>query len=65
MPLLEDEGMKSGPPQGYKRYHKSSSSDSNKDLYQESIDVMQLALVSPTSGEWIQVKKKIGKKGKT
>ena len=65
MPLLEDEGMKSGPPQGYKRYHESSPSDSDKELHQESIDAMQLVVVSPTYGGWIQVNKKQGKQGKT
>ena len=65
MPLQVDESTKSNPPQGHKRYHESSSSNSDKELHHDSIDVMQLALVSPASGGWIQVKKKQEKKGKT
>ena len=65
MPLQEDESTKSGPPQGHKRYHESSSSNSDKELLHDSIAASQLALVSSTLGEWIQVKKKLGKKGKT
>ena len=65
MPLQEDECTKSGPPQGHKRHHESSSSDSDKELHHDSIDAMQLALVSLALERWIQVKKKQGKKGKT
>ena len=65
MPLQEDESMKNDPPQGHKIHHESSSSESDKEIHHDSIDVMQLALVFPTSGGWIQVKKKQGKKGKT
>ena len=65
MPLQEDEITKSGPPQGNKRYHESSSSYSGKELHHDSITAMQLALVSLASRGWIQVKKKQGKKGKT
>ena len=65
MPLQADECTKRSPPQGHKRHHESSSWDSDKELTHDSIDSLQLALVSPTSGGWIQVKKKQGKKGKT
>ena len=64
MPLQEDENMKSDLPQGQKSYHESSSSDSDKELHHDSNDAWQLALVSPASGGWTQVKKKLGKKGK-
>ena len=65
MPLQEDEMTNRDPPQGHKRYHESSSSDSDKELHHVSIAATQLTLVSSTTGEWIQVKKKQGKKGKT
>ena len=65
MPLQEDECTKSGPLQGHKRHHEYSSSDSDKELTHDSTDALQLALVPPASGGWIQVKKKQGKKGKT